>query len=314
MVEGVWRTDVVPTPAYREAAERSRFRGWVSADGSSDYRAAPGRYHLYVSYACPFAHRTLLGRALLGLEEANSISVLDPDWGGPTGWVFGAPPVATPDHVNGLGSLPEVYRKASPPFTGKVTVPALWDRDRATIVNNESAEILRMLETEFGAFADPRVELYPEALRADIDEINAFVGPRVNGGVYRAGFAATQEAYDAAVVDLFAALDALEEHLSTRDFLVGERLSEADPRLFPTLVRFDVAYYGALRCNLKRLPDYPRLHAYTRRIYGLPGVAETVRLDHVKRHYWDDHEMINRRIVPIGPKVELDEGPVARAA
>jgi putative glutathione S-transferase len=228
--------------------------------------------------------------------------------------VFGAPPAATPDHVNGAASLPEVYRKASPRFTGKVTVPALWDRDRATIVNNESAEILRMLETEFRAFADPRIELYSEALRAEIEEINAFVGPRVNGGVYRAGFAPTQEAYDAAVIDLFAALDALEEHLGSRDFLVGERLTEADLRLFPTLVRFDVAYYGALRCNLKRLPDYPRLHAYTRRIWALPKVAETVRLDHVKRHYWDDHEMINRRIVPIGPKVEFDDILVAQAA
>jgi glutathionyl-hydroquinone reductase len=314
MVDGVWRTDVVATPAYREAAERSRFCGWVRAGGSAGYRAAPGRYHLYVSYACPFAHRTLLGRALLGLEEAISISVLDPDWGGPMGWVFGLPPAATPDHVNGLGSLPEVYRKANPRFTGKVTVPVLWDRDRATIVNNESAEILRMFETEFRRFADPAIELYPEALRAEIDEINAFVGPRVNGGVYRAGFAPTQEAYDAAVIDLFAALDALEEHLATRDFLVGERLSEADLRLFPTLVRFDVAYYGALRCNLNRLDDYPRLHAYTRRIRALPKVAETVRLDHVKRHYWDDHEMINRRIVPIGPRIDLDEIPVAQAA
>ena len=314
MIDGVWRTDVVATPAYREAAERSRFRDWVSADGSASYRAAPGRYHLYVSYACPFAHRTLLGRALLGLEEAISILVLDPDWGGPMGWVFGAPPAATPDHVNGLGSLPEVYRKANPRFTGKVTVPALWDRDRATIVNNESSEILRMLGTEFRALSDSEIHLYPEALRAEIDEINAFVGPRVNGGVYRAGFAPTQEAYDAAVIDLFAALDALEEHLGSRDFLVGERLTEADLRLFPTLVRFDVAYHGALRCNLKRLADYPRLHAYTRRIWALPKVAETVRLDHVKRHYWDDHEMVNRRIVPIGPTVEFDDIPVAQAA
>jgi glutathionyl-hydroquinone reductase len=314
MVEGVWRTDVEPTPAYREAAARSRFRDWVSADGSSGFGAESGRYHLYVSYACPFAHRTLLGRALLGLEEAVSISVLDPDWGGPMGWVFGAPPAATPDHANGLTSLPEVYRKANPRFTGKVTVPALWDRKRATIVNNESAEILRMLEVEFWAFANQEVDLYPKALRAEIDQINAFIAPRINGGVYRAGFASTQEAYDAAVIDLFAALDALEEHLSLRDFLVGGRLTEADLRLFPTLVRFDVAYYGALRCNLRRLADYPRLLAYTRRIHALPGVAETVRLDHVKRHYWDDHEMINRRIVPIGPPVDFEEVPAARAA
>ena len=315
MVEGVWRTDVVPTPAYRAAAERARFRDWVSADAGSGFEAAPGRYHLYVSYACPFAHRTLLGRALLvGLDEAIAISVLDPDWSGPTGWVFGARPAATPDHANGLASLPEVYRKANPRFTGKVTVPVLWDKARATIVNNESAEILRMLELEFCAFAKKEVDLYPEALRTDIDRINDFVGPRINGGVYRAGFASTQESYDAAVIDLFAALDALEEHMEMRDFLVGGRLTEADLRLFPTMVRFDVAYYGALRCNLKRLADYPRLLAHMRRIYALPGVAATLKLDHVKRHYWDDHPMINRRIVPIGPPAGWDRTAVAHAA
>jgi glutathionyl-hydroquinone reductase len=230
------------------------------------------------------------------------------------GWMFGKPPAATPDHVNGLASLPEVYRKANPRFTGKVTVPALWDKKRATIVNNESTEILRMLEVEFRGLAATDLDLYPDALRPEIDELNAFVGPRINGGVYRAGFASTQEAYDAAVLDLFAALDALEERLATRDFLVGGRLSEADLRLFPTLVRFDVAYYGALRCNLRRLADYPRLLAYAQRIHAIPGVAATVKLDHVKRHYWDDHEMINRRIVPIGPRVDFGEPSVARAA
>jgi glutathionyl-hydroquinone reductase len=314
MIEGVWRTDVEPTPGYRAAAEGARFREGVRSDGSSGFAPEPGRYHLYVSYACPFAHRTLLGRALMGLQDAVSVSVLDPDWGGPMGWVFGNPPAATPDHVNGLSSLPEVYRKANARFTGKVTVPALWDKKRATIVNNESAEILRMFEVEFRALATTAVDLYPEALRPEIDEFNAFVAPRINGGVYRAGFASTQEAYDAAVIDLFAALDTLEERLATRRFLVGERLSEADLRLFPTLVRFDVAYYGALRCNLRRLADYPHLLAYTRRIYAMPGVADTVRLDHVKRHYWDDHEMINRRIIPIGPDVSFGAQMAARAA
>ena len=314
MVEGVWRTDAVATPAYRDAAERSRFRGWVRADGSSGFAVEPGRYHLYVSYACPFAHRTLLGRALLGLEDAIGISVLDPDWSGPLGWVFGVPPAATPDHVNGLASLPEVYRKANPRFTGRVTVPALWDRTRATIVNNESADILRMLGTEFRALARHDLDLYPEPLRAEIDRVDAFIGPRINGGVYRAGFASSQEAYDAAVADLFAALDALEEHLEGREFLVGGRLTGADLRLFPTLVRFDVAYHGALRCNLRRLADYSRLLSHTRRILALPGVAETVRLDHIKRHYFDDHPMINRRILPIGPSVDLEPLPSARAA
>jgi glutathionyl-hydroquinone reductase len=313
MTLGVWRPDAEPTPAFRQAAERARFRGWVSADGSTGFPAAAGRYHLYVSYACPFAHRTLLARALLGLEEAVPISVLDPDWSGPEGWVFNDGPMATPDRVNGLGSLPEVYRKANPRFTGKVTVPVLWDRSRGTIVNHESAEIMRMLELEFRAFASPDIDLYPEPLRAEVDQINAFVGPRINGGVYRAGFAATQEAYDVAVVELFAALDELEQRLAVRRFLVGERLTEADLRLFATLIRFDVAYYGALRCNLRRLADYPHLLAYTRRIYAIPGVAGTVRLDHVKRHYWDDHAMISRRIVPIGPAVDFD-APMAPTA
>ena len=314
MTDGVWRTDVVATPAWREAAERSRFRDWVSADGSSDFAAEAGRYHLYVSYACPFAHRTLLARALLGLEEAVPVSVLDPDWGGSDGWVFNDGPMATPDHVGGLATLPEVYRRAKARFTGKVTVPALWDRTRGTIVNNESAEIMRMFEVEFRTLATREIDLYPEPLRAEIDQINAFVGPRVNGGVYRAGFAATQEAYDAAVLELFVALDEVEQRLSARRFLVGERLTEADLRLFATLVRFDVAYYGALRCNLRRLVEYPNLWAYTRRLYHLPGIAATVKLDHVKRHYWDDHEMINRRIVPIGPEVDLGEPVAARAA
>ena len=314
MIDGVWHTDAEPTPAFREAAERARFRGRVSADGSTGWRAEARRYHLYVSYACPFAHRTLLARALLGLEEAIPISVVDPDWSGPQGWVFNHGPMATPDHVNGLGSLPEVYRKADPRFTGKVTVPALWDRARGTIVNNELAEIMRMLEVAFRTLGMRGIDLYPETLRAEIDQINAFVAPRVNGGVYRAGFAATQEAYDAAVLELFEALDALEQRLAGRRFLVGERLSEADLRLFATLVRFDVAYYGALRCNLRRLADYPQLLAYTRRIHAIPGVADTVRLDHVKRHYWDDHEMINRRIVPIGPEVDFGEPVAARAA
>lgn len=305
MVDGVWRTDAEPTPAWRAAAERARFRGWISTDGASGFPAESGRYHLYVSYACPFAQRTLLVRRLMGLEGAISVSVLDPDWGGPDGWLFNHGPMATLDHVNGCATLPEVYRLANPCFTGKVTVPALWDRARGTIVNNESAEIMRMLELEFRAFGTPEVDLYPEALRAEIDRLNAFIGPRVNGGVYRAGFAATQEAYDAAVGELFDALDTLEEHLAGRSHLVGERLTEADLRLFATLIRFDAAYYGALRCNLRRLVDYPSLWAYTRRLYQVPGVAATVRLDHVKRHYWDDHPMINRRIVPIGPQIDL---------
>jgi putative glutathione S-transferase len=194
-------------------------------------------YHLYVSDACPFAHRTLLARKVKALDDVISISVLDPDWGGPLGWTFNDGPMATVDHVNGLASLPEVYRKADPHFTGRVTVPALWDKARGTIVNNESAEIMRMLDQAFAAFGDPAVELYPEPLRAEIDRINGYVASRVNAGVYRAGFAATQEAYDAAVRDLFAALDHLEHRLAVQPYLVGGRLTKADLRLFATLVR-----------------------------------------------------------------------------
>lgn len=314
MIDGVWRTDVEATPAFRAAAERHRFRGRVTADGQSGFRAEPGRYHLYVSYACPFAHRTLLTRKLKGLEDVISISVLDPDWGGPLGWTFNDGPMATVDHANGLASLPEVYKKADPRFTGRVTVPVLWDQVEGTIVNNESAEIMRMLDQGFAALGDPGVELYPEPLRAEIDEINEYVGSRVNAGVYRAGFAATQEAYDGAVRDLFAALDHLEHRLAVHPYLVGGRPTEADLRLFPTLVRFDAAYYGALNCNLRRLVDYPNLWAYTKRIHHLPGVAETVKLDHVKRHYYDDHPMINRRIVPAGPILDFGVPVDAMAA
>ena len=213
--------------------------------------------------------------------------------------------MATPDQVNGFATLAEVYRLANPRFTGRVTVPVLFDREKNTIVNNGSAEIMRMLEVEFAAFGDPAVDLYPEDLREKIDAINGLIGPRVNGGVYRTGFARTQEVYDAAVVDLFEALAHLERHLVDRTFLVGERLTEADLRLFATLIRFDAAYYGALNRNLRRLIDYPNLWAYTRRIHQTQGVAATVRLDHIKRHYYDDHPMINRRIVPMGPLLDF---------
>ena len=303
LVNGVWRTDAQDTPAFREAAARSGFRHRITADGSSGFPAEPGRYHLYVSYACPFAHRTLLVRKLKGLEDAVSVSVLDPDWGRPEGWVFNDGPDATPDHVNGRATLYEVYLMADPAFTGRVTVPLLWDKQKGTAVNNESAEIVRMLNA---AFPEHGPDLYPEPLRPEIDRVNEVVAREVNAGVYRAGFARTQEDYDAAVERLFAALDGLEERLAGgRTYLVGGRLTEADVRLFPTLVRFDAAYHGALNCNLRRLVDYRNLWAYTRRIYHLPGVAETVRLDHIKRHYYDDHPMINRRIVPKGPLIDF---------
>lgn len=234
------------------------------------------------------------------------MSVLNPDWGSPEGWVFGGWADTTPDTVNGHDYLYQVYLQAKPDFTGKVTVPVLWDKQQGTIVNYESAEIMRMLNDAFDAFGDPTINFYPPDLSAEIDEINAFVGKRINNGVYSAGFASTQAQYDTAIDILFDALDTLEVRLANHEFLVGDRFTEADIRLFSTLVRFDIVYYSALNCNLRRLVDYPNLWNYTRRIYHFPGVAETVKFDHIKRHYFDTHEgIINRRIIPFGPMVDF---------
>ncbi len=308
LVNGKWQSNYSDTEALR--AERSRirtqfFRSWITANGSSEFKADLGRYHLYVSYACPFAHRTILVRKLKKLESMISLSVVDPDWGSPNGWIFSDSPDCTPDTVHGYDYLYQLYAHAKPDFTGKVTVPVLWDKQQQTIVNNESAEIMRMLNNEFNAFADSNVDFYPQNLRSQIDEMNTFVADHINLGVYKAGFASTQADYDAAINVLFEALNTLEKHLSNTRYLVGDRLTEADLRLFVTLVRFDVAYYGALNCNLHRLVDYPNLWDYTRHLYHLPGIAETVKFDHIKRHYYDTHEgVINRRIIPKGPVLD----------
>jgi putative glutathione S-transferase len=309
LINGVWHSNHPDSKELRTERERVRsqfFRSWITADGSSGFKAESGRYHLYVSYACPFAHRTILVCKLKKLEDVISMSVLNPDWGSPNGWVFGGWADSTLDTVNGHDLLYQAYLQAKPDFTGKVTVPVLWDKQQGTIVNYESAEIMRMLNNEFNAFGDATVDFYPQDLRSEIDEVNAFVAERVNNGVYNAGFASTQAKYDAAVDVLFDALNTLEARLSNHQFLVGDRLTEADLRLFVTLVRFDVAYYGALNCNVRRLVDYPNLWNYTRRIYHLPGVAETVNFNHIKRHYYDTHEgLVNRRIVPKGPTVDF---------
>jgi glutathionyl-hydroquinone reductase len=311
LIDGIWYPNQLDSDELRvrRAQERERFfHNYVTADGSSGFKAESGRYHLYVSYACPWAHRTILLRQLKKLEDVISMSVLDPDWGGPNGWVFSNSNDCIPDTANGYDFLHQVYTQAKPDYTGKVTVPVLWDKLQRTIVNNESSEIIRMLNSEFDAFGDASVDLYPQELRAEIDEINAFVFERVNMGVYKAGFASSQDAYETAVDVLFDALDTLEVRLSDRQFLVGDRFTEADIRLFVTLVRFDAVYYGALNCNLRRLVDYPNLWNYTRRLYHLPGVADTVKLEHIKRHYYDIHEgLINRRIVPKGPLLDFGE-------
>jgi putative glutathione S-transferase len=280
------------------------FRQWVRADGSSDFRAEAGRYHLYVSLACPWAHRTLILRRLKGLEEAISVSIVDPIMGR-DGWVFSGGPGCIPDSVNGARFLHQVYTAAVPEFDGRVTVPVLWDKVTRTIVNNESSEIVRMLNSEFDAFGDASVDFYPERLRSEIDEVNELVYRNVNNGVYRAGFATTQQAYEVAVGQLFATLDTLEIRLGTRRFLVGDRITEADWRLFTTLVRFDPVYHGHFKCNLRRLVDYPNLWNTTLELYQVPGVAETVDMDHIKGHYYRSHESINpTRVVPVGPEID----------
>ena len=312
LIDGVWHDeDVIPTSKGRFQRGETTFRDRVSADGSTGFKAEAGRYHLYVSLACPWAHRTLIVRALMGLENAISLSVVDPRMGD-SGWRFGDYPGSTPDPVNGADYLHQVYTRANSDYTGRATVPVLWDREKGTIVNNESAEIIRMFNDGFRAIGAKGQDLYPSAHRRAIDAINATVYAPVNNGVYRSGFARSQEAYEEAFAALFATIDDLEARLSGQRFLVGEAPTEADWRLFTTLVRFDPVYHGHFKCNLRRLVDYPRLWAYTRRLYGTPGVAETVNMDHIKTHYYGSHRSINPTgIVPRGPAVDVTTaGPI----
>ena len=290
---------------------RSDFRHWVTADGSpgpsgeGGFRAEPGRYHLYVSYACPWAHRTLIFRVLKGLENAISVSVVHPVMPAES-WVFGDYPGATPDHVHGFDKLHQIYQHSEPEFDGVVTVPVLYDKHRKVIVNNESSEIIRMLNSAFDQWGYADVDLYPENLRCDIDVINKLVYDNVNNGVYRTGFATTQKAYERAYNSLFDALEHLETHLSKQRYLVGNRITEADWRLFTTLVRFDPVYHGHFKCNRRRLIDYPNLWSYTRELYQVDGVADTVNFDHIKTHYYGSHKMINPTgIVPRGPEIDF---------
>jgi putative glutathione S-transferase len=313
LVNGTWQDrwyDTTKTGGRFER-ETSRFRSWITADGTpgpsgeGGFAAEPGRYHLYVSLACPWAHRTLIFRKLKKLEEVISLSIVDPFMGA-DGWVFSDAPGALPDTVNNAAHLYDVYVKADPGYSGRVTVPVLWDRQRATIVNNESAEIIRMLNSAFAAFTDVDYDFYPEDLRAEIDATNAFVYDAINNGVYKAGFATSQAAYQAAFKALFAALDDIEARLSRQRYLVGSRLTEADWRLFTTLVRFDAVYVGHFKCNLRRIADYPNLSNYLRELYQIDGVAETVNLDHIKRHYYGSHKTINPTgIVPLGPELDF---------
>jgi glutathionyl-hydroquinone reductase len=313
--KGRWLDGWYDTKATRGRFVRTdtTFRGFVTADGSSDFRAEPGRYHLYVSLACPWASRTLIFRKLKRLEDVIGLSVVH-YYMGKEGWELTDRDGATPDTANGCRYLREVYLLADPEYTGRVTVPVLWDKKTGTIVNNESAEIIRMLNREFDEWGDPTLDFYPEALRDEIDAINDRVYHTVNDGVYRAGFAGSQEAYEEAAWALFDTFEALEERLSRQRFLAGDRLTEADWRLFTTLVRFDTVYYVHFKCNWRPLRDYPNLWALTRQLYQVPGVAETVDFTHIKRHYYESHDSVNpKRLVPIGPALDFsaphDRGP-----
>ncbi len=285
----------------------SVFRDWITADGSSEYPAEPGRYHLYVSRACPWAHRTVILRGLKRLEGIVGMTVVDPIRDH-RGWRFSNAEGCEPDPVNGFEFLYEAYLSTDPEYASRVTVPLLWDKQTSRIVNNESSEIIRMFNSAFEEWGDASIDFYPDDLRDQIDEINAIVYTNVNNGVYKTGFAGTQEAYEATVFPLFETLEMIEQRLVENRYLIGDALTEADWRLFPTLVRFDAVYVGHFKCNLKRLVDFPNLWAYTREIYQMPHIAETVDMDHIKRHYYLTHGSLNPSgVVPVGPDIDFDE-------
>jgi glutathionyl-hydroquinone reductase len=311
LVDGVWQEDVSRTKDGHFIRPTTRYRNFVTADGSpgpsgnGGFPAEVGRYHLYVSLACPWAHRTLLFRALKKLENVISVSITEPLYG-KTGWEFGTTPGSTLDTVNGKKTLAEIYLLADPHYSGRVSVPVFWDKKRHTIVNNESAEIIRMLNSAFDAFTDSKADYYPASLRAEIDRINDLVYPNVNNGVYRAGFATTQAAYEEAARGVFAVLDQIEDMLSRQRYLAGRQVTEADWRLFTTLVRFDTVYYSHFKCNLRRIADYPNLWNYLRELYQVPRIAGTVSIEHIKRHYYGSQRQVNPTgIVPIGPLIDF---------
>jgi len=285
--------------------QEDAFRAWVRADGSTQFPAQSGRYHLYVSWACPWAHRTIIVRRLKGLEQAIGMTVVDPIRD-ERGWAFREGPGHSADPVNGFQFLAEAYLATSPSYAGRVTVPVLWDKQTRTIVSNSDDDLMRMLNTEFNAFTKSNLDLYPPEHRSEIDQLNDLIYENVNNGVYRAGFATTQRAYEKAAYSLFETLDYLEEILSRRRYLFGNLPLETDWRLFVTLIRFDPVYHGHFKCNIRRIVDYPNLFGYLRDLYQLDGIAEIVNFDHIKRHYYFTHDDINpTRIVPVGPMQNL---------
>ncbi len=316
LVEGKWHDTWYDTESTGGAFKRSaaQFRNWLTADGSAGpsgkggFKAESGRYHLYVSYACPWAHRTLIFRELKGLSDLVTVSVVHPDMLD-KGWTFVRDnDGATGDNLYGLDFAHQVYTKADPGYSGRVTVPILWDKQLETIVSNESSEIIRMFNSAFNGITGNTDDYWPEAMRDDIEEVNARVYSDVNNGVYKSGFATTQAAYDAAVAPLFDTLDWLENRLSASRYLLGDRITEADWRLFTTLIRFDPVYHLHFKCNRRRLIDYPNLWAYTRELYQWPGIAPTVNMTHIVRHYHYSHDSINpHRIIPVNPVLDYME-------
>ncbi len=314
LVDGVWQDvwyDTKETKGHFKRAA-SQFRNWITPDGSAGpsgkegFKAEAGRYHLYVSLACPWAHRTLIFRRLKRLEDLISVSVVDPLML-EKGWEFKVGDGATGDPLFGAKALSDIYVKADPHYSGRVTVPVLWDKKTNTIVSNESAEIIRMFNSAFDALTGSTTDFYPEDIRSEIDDLNALIYDTVNNGVYKAGFATAQDAYSESVLKLFETLDSLEDRLGKGRYLLGDRLTEADWRLFTTLVRFDPVYVGHFKCNIRRIADYPNLSAYLRDLYQTPGIKETVNFRHIKDHYYRSHKTINPTgIVPVGPELDLD--------
>ena len=314
LVDGKWHDVWYDTKSTGGAFKRSTaaFRNWITADGSAGpsgdggFEAASGRYHLYVSYACPWAHRALVFRKLKGLEDHISISAVHPDMLD-EGWTFAKDEHgATGDDLFGLPFARDIYLRADPDISGRVTVPILWDKQRETIVSNESSEIIRMFNSAFDAITGNTNDYWPKEMRDDIEVVNARIYDTVNNGVYKSGFATTQEAYEAAVVPLFDSLDWLEEQLGENRYLMGDKLTEADWRLWTTLVRFDAVYHLHFKCNKKRIMDYPNLWGFTRELYQVAGIAETVNMNHIVRHYHYSHETINpNRIIPINPDLDF---------
>ena len=315
LVDGQWQDKWYDTKASEGRFERedAGFRNWVTADGSAGpsgiggFKAEPNRYHLYVSLACPWAHRTTIYRKLKGLEDMISLSVVHP-FMGDKGWTFAEGAGVIADPIVKADYLYEVYIAAKPDYTGRVTVPILWDKETNTIVSNESSEIIRMFNSAFDEVGATAVSFLPTELLAEIDTVNEFVYSAVNNGVYKAGFATTEAAYKEAVITLFDALDTLEARLVDQRYLLGDMITEADWRLFTTLVRFDAVYVGHFKCNIRRIVDYPNLWGYLRDLYQVPGIAETVSIEHIKAHYYTSHANINpTRIIPVGPLLDFNE-------